>query len=98
MLLSLSSVKALVVDDCKVLVSFKLNSSLDEDSYICKGRGYGNSGEAIYYDNANNTVYFNNANIFYFSNWDEEVTINLAGSNNISLLHLFYPILLYYSL
>lgn len=88
MLLSLSGVKALVVDDCKVLVSFKLNSSLDEDSYICKGRGYGNSGEAIYYDNANNTVYFNNANIFYFSNWDEEVTINLAGSNNISLLHL----------
>ena len=88
MFLSFVNVRALTVDDCKVLVSFKLNSSLDEDSYICKGRDYGNSGEAIYYDNANNTVYFNNLNAYYLSNWDESITINLAGSNNISLLHL----------
>ena len=88
MLFGLCNVKALVVGDCKVLLSFKLNSSLDEDSYICKGRDYGISGEAIYYDNANNTVYFNNLNAYYLSNWDENVTINLAGSNNISLLHL----------
>ena len=88
MLLSLSSVKALTVEDCKVLVSFKLNSSLDEDSYICKGRDYGISGQAIYYDSANNVVYFNNLNAYYLSNYDESITINLAGSNNISLLHL----------
>ncbi len=88
MLFSLSSVKALTVGDCKVLVSFKLNSSLDEDSYICKGRDYGVSGQAIYYDSANNTVYFNNLNAYYLSNYDESITINLAGSNNISLLHL----------
>lgn len=88
MLFTVNNVKALTVDDCKVLISFKLSSSLDEDSYICKGRDYGNSGESIYYDNANNTVYFNNLNAYYLSNWDESITINLAGSNNISFLHL----------
>ena len=81
-------VSALTVGDCKVLVSFKLNSSLDEDSYICKGTSYGNEGDKIYYSGTGNTVSMNNFEAYYFTNWDEEVVLNIKGTNNIQLLHV----------
>ncbi len=81
-------VSALTVGDCKVLVSFKLNSSLDEDSYICKGTRYGNENDHIYYSGNGNEVSLNNFNAYYFTNWDENVVLNIKGKNNISLLHV----------
>ncbi len=81
-------VSALTVGDCKVLVSFKLNSSLDEDSYICKGTSYGFEGDPIYYDGTGNTISLNKFSAYYFTNWDEEVVLNIKGNNNISLLHI----------
>ena len=90
LLLMLFAVKvnALTVGDCKVLVSFKLNSSLDEDSYICKGTSYGNEGDKIYYSGTGNTISMNNFDAYYFTNWDEEVVLNIKGTNNIQLLHV----------
>lgn len=81
--------KALTVGDCKVLVSFKLNSSLDEEKYICKDTAYGNSNDDIYYSGEGNTIVLNNLNAYYFTNYNEyEVTLNINGKNNISLLHI----------
>lgn len=81
--------QALTVGDCKVLASFKLSSSLDEEKYICKGSAYGKNIDAIYYSGEGNTISLNNVDIYYFTNWDEyDVTINITGNNTISLLHL----------
>ncbi|MBQ4031140.1 MAG: hypothetical protein II625_05245 [Bacilli bacterium] len=87
MLLSIK-VSALTVGDCKVLVSFKLNSSLDEDSYICKGTSYGNEGDKIYYSGTGNTISMNNFDAYYFTNWDENVELVIKGINNIQFLHI----------
>jgi len=81
-------VSALTVGDCKVLVSFKLNSSLDEDSYICKGTSYGIEGDPIYYSGTGNTISLNKFSAYYFTNWDEDVVLNIKGNNDISLLHI----------
>ena len=81
-------VSALTVGDCKVLVSFKLNSSLDEDSYICKGTSYGNEGDKIYYSGTGNTISMNNFDAYYFTNWDENVELVIKGINNIQFLHI----------
>jgi len=88
MFIGMVSTKALTVGDCKVLVSFKLNSSLDEDSYICKGTSYGNENEKIYYNGNGNEISLNNFEAYYFTNWDEDVVLNIKGKNNISLLHV----------
>jgi len=88
MILGIVNARALTVGDCEVLVSFKLNSSLDEDSYICKGAVYGNEGNKIYYDGTGSTISLNNFNAYYFTNWDEEVTLDIKGNNNIQLLHI----------
>lgn len=88
MFVGIINAKALVVGDCKVLVSFKLSSSLDEDSYICKGTSYGNDGDGIYYSGTGNVISLNNFNAYYFTNYDEKVTLNIKGNNNISLLHI----------
>ena len=86
---SIINAKALTIGDCKVLASYKLYSSLDEENYICKGNSYGNSSDAIYYPGSGNIIYFNNLNAYYFTNWEEyDVTIDITGENNISLLHI----------
>lgn len=80
---------ALTVGDCKVLASFKLSSSLDEEKYICKGNAYGTNIDSIYYSGEGSTIYLNNVDIYYFTNWEEyDVTINITGNNTISLLHI----------
>ena len=85
----LLNVKALTIDDCKVLASYKLYSSLDEENYICKGEEYGNSTDAIYYSGKGNTIYLNGLDVYYFTNWEEyDVTLEITGTNNISMLHV----------
>ena len=88
MLVGIINAKALVVGDCKVLVSFKLNSSLDEDSYICKGTSFGKETDSIYYSGTGDTVSLNNFNAYYLTNWDEKLSLDIKGTNNISLLHI----------
>ena len=88
MVLGIVYPKAYSVGDCKVLVSFKLSSSLDEDSYICKGTKYGEAGDAIYYSGTGNTISLNNFEAYYFTNWDEKIVLDIKGNNNISLLHV----------
>lgn len=83
------SPKALTIGDCKVLASFKLSSSLDEEKYICKGKEFGKNIDTIYYSGEGNKISLNNANIYYFTNFDNyDVTLDIKGENNISLLHI----------
>ena len=89
MIMGIMNTQALTVGSCKVLASFKLNSSLDEEKYICKGSQFGNSNESIYYSGEGNTIVLNNFNGYYFTNWEEyDVIVDIKGSNNISLLHI----------
>ena len=86
---SIAKVNALTIDNCEVLASYKLYSSLDEENYICKGKEYGSSTDAIYYSGKGNTINLNNLDAYYFTNWEEyDVTLNITGKNNISLLHV----------
>lgn len=86
---SIVKVNALTIGDCEVLASYKLYSSLDEDNYICKGKEYGSSIDAIYYSGNGSKVVLNNFNAYYFTNWEEhDVTIDIIGNNNISMLNL----------
>ncbi len=83
------NVSALTFDDCEVLASYKLYSSLDEENYICKGKEYGSSTDAIYYSGKGNTIKLNNLDAYYFTNWEEyDVTLDITGKNNISLLRI----------
>ena len=89
MLFGLKSTNALTIGDCKVLASFKLSSSLDEEKYICKGKKFGEEIDSIYYSGKDNTIVMNNLDVYYFTNWDEyDVTLEIKGKNNISLLHI----------
>lgn len=88
MVLCVTHVKALVVEDCKVLASFKLYSSLDEEKYICKGKGFGSSSDGIYYSGTGNEIVFNQYNGYYFTNYDEPIILKLNGESVISFLHL----------
>ncbi len=86
---SVVNVKALTIGDCKVLASYKLYSSLDEENYICKGEKYGNSGDAIQYPGSGNTIYLKDLDAYYFTNWEEyDVILDISGTNNISMLRL----------
>lgn len=86
---SMLKISALTVGDCEVLASYKLYSSLDEENYICKGKEYGSSTDAVYYSGKGNTINLNNLDAYYFTNWEEyDVTLNITGNNNISLLHV----------
>lgn len=86
---SIAKVNALTIGDCKVLASYKLYSSLDEENYICKGKEYGSSIDAIYYSGNGSKIVLNNFNAYYFTNWDEyDLTIDISGNNNISMLDL----------
>ena len=86
---SIAKVSALTIDDCEVLASYKLYSSLDEENYICKGKKYGSSNDAIYYSGSGSKIILNNFNAYYFTNWEEyDVTLDINGDNNISMLRL----------
>lgn len=86
---SMLKVSALTMGSCEVLASYKLYSSLDEENYICKGEEYGKSTDAIYYSGKGSTINLNNLNAYYFTNWEEyDVTLNISGKNNISMLHV----------
>lgn len=86
---SVAKVSALTIDNCEVLASYKLYSSLDEENYICKGKEYGSSIDAIYYSGSGSKIILNNFNAYYFTNWEEyDVTIDINGDNNISMLRL----------
>ena len=81
--------EALVIGDCKVLVSFKKYSSLDETKYVCKGEVFGKSTDDIFYSGQGNIINLNNFNGYYFTNYDDlDITLNITGTNNISLLHI----------
>ncbi len=89
MFISLTSVKALVVGDCEVLASYKLYSSLDEEKFICKGKEFGKNTDSIYYSGNDEVVKLNNIDIYYFTSLDKyNITLDITGKNNISLLHL----------
>ena len=86
---SIAKVNALTIDKCEVLASYKLYSSLDEENYICKGKEYGSSIDAIYYSGSGSKIILNNFNAYYFTSWEEnDVTIDIIGTNNISMLQL----------
>lgn len=86
---SMLKASALTMGSCEVLASYKLYSSLDEENYICKGEEYGKSTDAIYYSGKGSTINLNNLNAYYFTNWEEyDVTLNISGKNNISMLHV----------
>lgn len=86
---SIAKVNALTIDNCEVLASYKLYSSLDEENYICKGKEYDSSTDAIYYSGSGSKITLNNFNAYYFTNWEEyDVTIDITGDNNISMLQL----------
>ena len=87
MFLFLCNVEALEFGNCEVLISFKQSSSLDENSYICKGKEFGKIAEGIYYSGKGNEVKLTNFNAYYVSVY-ENVQMDIAGDNNISLLHL----------
>ena len=80
MLLGVINVKALEFGDCKVLASFKLNSSLDEEKYICVGKSFGNSNDAIYYSGEENKIALNNLDAYYLRTYDNDVTFNIFNS------------------
>ena len=88
MIIGIRSVSALVIDDCKVLASYKLYSSLDEENYICKGKEYGSITDSIYYSGEGVDIYLDNFEGYYFSNYDESINLNLKGESNIFLIHL----------
>lgn len=83
------NVSALTLGDCEVLASYKLYSSLDEENYICKGKKYGIDTDSIYYSGSGNIIKLNNVDVYYFTNWEDyDVTLEVTGKNNISLLHV----------
>ena len=88
MFIGLNWTKALVIDDCKVLASYKLYSSLDEENYICKGKEYGSVTDSIYYSGEGEDIILNKFDGYYFSNYDQSITFKLNGDSNISMLHL----------
>ena len=66
---SVVRVNALTIDNCEVLASYKLYSSLDEENYICKGKEYGSSIDAIYYSGNGSKIILNSIDAYYFTNW-----------------------------
>jgi len=87
MLLFICNVEAMKFGDCEVLISFKQSSSLDEDSYVCKGKEYGSITDKVYYSGNGNEIKINKFDAYYLSAY-ENVTFDVSGENNISLLHL----------
>ena len=81
------NVEAFEYSDCEVLISFKQSSSLDEDSYICKGEEFGKSTDKIYYDGSKNVVKLNGFDAYYLTFY-ADMDVDVTNDNNISLLHL----------
>jgi len=81
------NVEAFEYSDCEVLISFKQSSSLDEDSYICKGEEFGKSTDKIYYYGSKNVVKLNGFDAYYLTFY-ADMDVDVTNDNNISLLHL----------
>ena len=58
-------VKALEINDCKVMVIIKETSGEDTEKYICSGKKYGEKNDNIYYPGKGNIIYLNNYNSYY---------------------------------
>lgn len=84
-------VQAMSFLDCNVIASYRL-LSLDEDHYICENNDYGTAEESIYYSQEKNTLILNKSNIYYLTNYDKNINIEVIGDNTISMLHLTTPI------
>jgi len=88
-LLIVIPVGALTIDDCDVLVSYKMYSSMDEENYICKGKAFGEKMDTIYYSgNSENKIVIDSLNAYYVASYTETVTLEIKNSNSISLLRL----------
>ena len=81
-------VKALEINDCKVMVIIKETSGEDTEKYICSGKKYGEKNDNIYYPGKGNIIYLNNYNSYYLSNADMNIKISIKGDNKISYLHV----------
>lgn len=86
-ILGIKEINALTFGDCDALVSYKASSGSDENKYICKNQTYGNTNDSIYYSGEGETIVLNNFNAYYFSLWDQNVSLEINGNNIISLLH-----------
>ena len=84
-------VQAMSFLDCNVIASYRL-LSLDEDHYICDNNDYGTAEDSIYYSKEKNTIILNKSNIYYLTNYDKNVNIEVVGDNTITMLHLSTPI------
>ena len=80
------STKAMTIGDCDVLASYKQNSSLDDNTYICKNKEFGTPSGSIYYSGKEDTIKLDNFNAYYFAIY-KNVTLDIKNMNNISLLH-----------
>jgi len=88
-LLIVIPVGALTIDDCDVLVSYKMYSSMDEENYICKGKAFGEKMDTIYYSgNSENKIVIDSLNAYYVASYTETVTLEIKNNNSISLLRL----------
>ncbi len=83
---SMSNVKALKVGTCDVLISYKANSSSDNDIFICKNQRFGNPTDSIYYEGSGNKVVLNNFNAYYLA-LNSNVVLDIGETNSISLFH-----------
>ena len=81
MFFSVKMVNALTIGDCEVLVSFKLQSSLDEDTYICKDKKFGSSEEGIYYSGEGSTIVLRDFN----ASASYTYALNYAGTKQFAV-------------
>ena len=80
-------VQALTFMDCEVVASYRL-LSLDDNHYICKNQNYQTEDDSIFYDSGSNTIKLSQSNIYYFTNYDSPLTIDVIGDNSITMVHL----------
>jgi len=83
----LADVKALEINDCKVLMTIKETSGTGKEKYICKGKAFGTKNDSIYYSGTNSVINFNNYTGFYISNEGYDLTFNITGNNQITYFH-----------
>ena len=84
-LVNVEYTRAMTYSDCHVLAMFKIQSSEDENQYICEGKEFSNAN--INYSGKGTTITINELNAYYLHTY-ENITLEINGNNNISLLHL----------
>ncbi len=88
MFVGMLPIKAFVIGDCDVIASYKLNSSQDKDSYICKNKDYQTTNATLSYKKNSSIIHFNNLNIYSMQLYGEDITLEIEGKNTIALLHI----------